>query len=197
MAAKRKPSTGSTPGAGPASGGPAAGARRGRGRGKSKRKKKKKHKCGDNGPHGKLKREFSAGKKDGLNEFERDHVPSFAALEKAAGNMLKKGKLCPKQAGRLYSAADACAIPYGVHREYSETCGSKNDRAQIDSDAGNLKKAANRDTAAVKDGLNKTKQSKECKKAYKDWADKVNARTKSWYDDLIKKAIKKPARSFL
>lgn len=195
MTVKRKAGPGKGKGAPNAKGGGAGNARGGK-KG-ARRKKKKKHKCGDNGPHGKLKRESSAGKKNGVNEFERDHVPSFAALEKAAGNMLKKGEVCPKQSGRLYAAADACAIPYGVHREYSETCGSKNNPTQISKDAGGLKTAANRDTKAVQEGLSKTKQSKECKKRYKEWADRVNARDKRWYDKLIKKALKKKPSQYL
>lgn len=197
MTVKKKAGPGKGKGAPSASGGGAGGARGGKKRGKRKRKK---HKCGDNGSHGKLKREFSAGKMGKVTEFERDHVPSFAALNKAAGDMLKGGKVCPKQSGRLYAAADACAIPYGVHRDYSRTCGTGNNTPeQISTDAGKqgdgLKAAAKKDTDKLKKGLNKTKQSKECKKRYKEWADKVEERDTKWYRKMIKGALnKKPGQ---
>jgi hypothetical protein len=187
-----------------AAGGPggkgAAGAKGASQRGKGGKNKKKKHKCGDSGSYGKMKDNFKAA------GMERDHIPSGAALVERGGNMLGK-PLCESQANAVKRAASACAIPKGVHREFSLTCGSSADRnspSRIASDGSappcgpgkGLQNAAERDTKAVQKGLRETGASKECRKAYAKWAKEVRGRDDNWYKGMIKKALPEKAKSW-
>jgi hypothetical protein len=175
--AKSGPAKGSgAPGAGKGKRGGAKGQK-----GKSKKNKKKKHKCGDSGKYGEMQRNYSA------NGMERDHIPSGGALCKKASNMLGKN-LCKTQQGQLKRAASACAIPKGIHADFSETFRWKNNPKMIAKDAGNLKAAAKRNTAAIQKGM-KGKTSKECQAKYKKWAEEVNNRNNKWYENLIQKAL--------
>lgn len=162
--------------------------RGGPGRRGRRSKKKGKLKCGENGTYGELNKKYADGK-------ERDHIPSCAALIANATNNLNGGEeLCPAQEDAIRNAAQACAIPKGVHELYSKTFKWKNNKEQIAKDSnkrGGKKRAANRDTAAIKDGLKKSGASKECKREYAAWAKKVNGRTQKWYEDMLRKAIKK------
>lgn len=189
MAVKTRP--------GAAGGGGSAAARGSRGakkkgrpgrRGKQRSKKKGKLKCGDSGTYGDLNKKYADGK-------ERDHIPSCAALIANAKNNLNGGEeLCPAQEDAIRNAAQACAIPRGVHELYSKTYKWRNTKAQIAKDSnkrGGKKRAANRDTAAIKKGLKKKGASKECKKKYAAWAKDVNSRTQKSYEDMLRKAIKK------
>ena len=171
-------------GASPAKGAKAASAKKKGGK-KARKKKKGKLKCGDSGKYGDLQKKYADGK-------ERDHVPSCAALLKnAKDNVCVGQKLCPSQEGAIRRAAEACAISKGIHAKYSKTFRGRNTKSQVKSDANNKKKAANRDTDAIKKGLKKSGASKECKKKYAAWAEKVNNRTQKWYENMITKAINK------
>jgi hypothetical protein len=162
-------------------------------KGQKGKNKKKNHKCGDSGSYGKMKDNFrSPG-------MERDHIPSGAALVERGGNLLKT-PLCADQATAVKRAASACAIPKGVHRDFSVTCGSGADRnspSRIRSDGSappcgpgeGLQNAAKRDTKAVQDGLRQNGASKACRKKYAKWAKEVRSRDDKWYTNMIKKAL--------
>ncbi len=159
-------------------------------KGKRPRKQKKKHKCGDSGSYGHMKDNYTADGK------ERDHIPSCAALiHNAKTNVFSGRKLCPAQETAIVRAASACAIPKGVHEAYSKTFKNRNKatdskgRKLYERDANRKKQAANRDTAAIKKGLKKKGASKQCRKAYTDWAKQVNGRTQKWYENMITKAV--------
>jgi hypothetical protein len=118
-----------------------------------KPKKKKKHKCGDSGSYGHMTDNYSADGK------ERDHVPSSAALMQNAKGIFKGQTLCAAQLNAVKRAAEACVIPKGVHETYSKTFRNRNKakdskgRKLYERDAKNKKKAAKRDTKAIKKGL--------------------------------------------
>jgi hypothetical protein len=156
------------------------------GGGKAKKggKKKGKLKCGDSGKYGDLKKKYADGK-------ESDHVPSGASLVKNGQELMKPKQLCDAQKAAIKKAASACTIPKGVHAAYSLTFRGLNNKKLIAHDAKNKKAAANRDTAAIKKGLQKEGASKECKKKYAAWAAEVNKRNKSWYESMIKTAVNK------
>ncbi len=84
--------------------------------------------------------------------------------------------------------AQACAIPKGVHKKYSKTYGGRGKKFRK-ADAKSPQKAAKRDTAAIKKGLDKQKVSKDCQKKYAKWATKMNAITPRQYDGMLKKAV--------
>ena len=157
---------------------------------KKPKKQKKKHKCGDSGSYGHMKDNYKADGK------ERDHVPSGASLVHNAKNNIFKGTdLCKEQISAIKRAASACAIPKPVHDGYSKTWTYRNNETDssgktlAERDGNSKKKAANRDTAAIKKGLREKKASKECKRKYAAWAKKVNARTQKWYENMITKAV--------
>ncbi len=161
---------------------------------KKPRKQKKKHKCGDSGSYGHMKDNYKADGK------ERDHVPSCAALiHNARNNVLPRGtELCPAQENAIVRAASACVIPKPVHDNYSPTHSHKNNvkdprtgRTRAQRDGNNKKKAAKRDTDAIKKGLKDKKASKRCQKKYAAWAEKIKERDQSWYEGMIKKAVNK------
>lgn len=153
-----------------------------RGKDSKKNKQKDKLKCGENGKYGDLKEKTGDGK------FDRDHVPSKAALKEFARNELRGGKkLCKKQARAIDKIGNAIAIPKGVHKDYSPTYGSKNTKQQIEKDASDLQKAARHDTSHVKQGLKNP-----CKKKYEAWQKKINNLTNNDYKKLLSKAIGKP-----
>jgi hypothetical protein len=147
---------------------------------KARKKKKKEMKCGENGKYGDLK------KKTGKGQFDRDHVPSKAALKEFARKEVRQGgKLCKRQLKAIENVGQSIAIPKGVHSQYSPTYGGKNTDARIKEDAGDLQKAAKRDTKDVSAGMKNP-----CKKKYDKWAKKVAKMTKSDYKKMIEKAIK-------
>ena len=161
----------------------AKGGRKGRGK-----KKKKKLKCGESGSYGELQ------KKDAQSVgMERDHVPSAGALRtRALDPSICGGEgLCKRQERAIARLASACAIPKGIHADYSRTFRGLNTPAQMSKDAGNLKEAARKDTDRILKGLKPPKVSKQCRKKYLAWARKVKKRSKSWYDKKIKEAVKK------
>lgn len=155
-----------------------------KGKGAKKKKKKDKLKCGDSGKYGDLQKRTGGGK------FDRDHVPSKAALKEFARKTLRGGRaLCKRQASAIDKVGNAIAIPKGVHSEYSPTYGGRNSDSRISEDAGDLQKAARRDTRNVKKGMKDP-----CKKKYAAWQKKVNSITNAGYKKMLKKAIGKPRR---
>lgn len=139
-------------------------------------------KCGEVNTYAEL------NKKRAKPKWERDHVPSHAAMLKAAtsspgGRALTKAqKACVK--GKLKAQALTIAIPKSLHRGYSRTCGSRNTPSQIKTDAGGLDKAANKDLARVQKRLDST--GSPCAAAYREAARQVRAQD---HEGLIKKCI--------
>jgi len=141
-------------------------------------------KCGEVGTYAEL------NKKRAKPKFERDHVPSHAAMNKAAQssprmrNASKAVRKCVKS--HLKDKALTIAIPKSVHRGFSRTCGSRNSATQIGGDAKDLDRAANKDLAKIQAHLD-GKES-PCAAAYREAAKEVR---KQDHKQLIKEAIDK------
>lgn len=79
-------------------------------------------------------------KTTGDGTSDRDHIPSYKALEKRA-IMLYGGALSSTQKGRIKRAGIAIVLPKGIHKS-GRTYGGKNNAAQTSSDAADLPTAA-------------------------------------------------------
>lgn len=142
-------------------------------------KPKKKLKCGDHGEYGKLKRMTGEGK------FDRDHIPSKAALKARAKEMF--GKLTPAQERAIERQANAIAIPRQAHIDVSPTYGQS--AADAAKDAKNLAGAAERDVGEMLKKMDEYDAG--CKDAYKNAAAKMlkdNAGYDNWLKDVVKGA---------
>ena len=137
--------------------------------------------CGECGSYSKLQ------KKRAAPDYERDHIPSKAAVLQAAKNkkpgMSKEELKCVKR--KVSARGITVAIPKSAHRKFSPTCGGKNTKQQIANDAKDLNKARDRDIDAMQEHLDATNP--ECAKAYKEAAEKVKEHDN---DKVIKDAIK-------
>jgi hypothetical protein len=137
-------------------------------------------KCGEVGTYAEL------NKKRAKPRFERDHVPSAAAMRKAAkdsspGMSPAKWK-CVKS--RLKDQAKTIAIPKSLHRGFSRTCGSgRNTSTQIAKDAGGLNKAMNKDLDKLQKKLDGPPKH-ACADAYRKAADEVRTQD---HEALIEK----------
>ena len=135
-------------------------------------------KCGEVGSYAKL------NKKRAKPKFERDHVPSAAAMLRAAKKsnpgMLANKLACVKR--KLKAQALTIAIPKGLHRGTSRTCGSRNTKAKIKEDSEGLKSAANKDLKKIQEKLNGS----SCADAYREAAKEVRAQD---HEALIKKVV--------
>jgi hypothetical protein len=143
-------------------------------------------KCGEVGTYSKL------NEKRAKPKFERDHVPSHAAMNRAAQDSPKmKGASADERAcvkGRLKARALTIAIPKSLHRGYSRTCGSRNKDSQIQTDSGGLDSAANKDLARIQRRLDSTKS--PCAAAYRSAAKMVRAQNhKKLINDIIKECL--------
>lgn len=140
-------------------------------------------KCGEVGTYAKLNQKRAKPK------FERDHVPSHAAMNKAAQNSKdmkgasKKVRKCVKN--KLKDRALTIAIPKSLHRGTSRTCGSRNNQTQIKSDSKNLKSATTKDLAKIQKKLDGPPKS-PCAAAYRKAAKDVRAQN---HKKLIKDII--------
>lgn len=132
----------------------------------NKVKSKEDLECGEVGTYSELKKKNAAGP-----GFERDHVPSCAALKQRAEVVARElgHKVTPEVSkclkNKTRSRGIAVAIPRQVHRSFSLTYGSKN-KALYGADgasADSLEKTKTRDTDAVRENL-----PEDCKKAYDD-----------------------------
>ncbi|MBL0726380.1 hypothetical protein [Piscinibacter sp. HJYY11] len=141
-------------------------------------------KCGECDTYAQL------NKKRAKPRFERDHVPSHAAMNKAAQSSKrmrgasKKVRKCVKQ--YIKDKALTIAIPKQIHRDISRTCGSRNTASQISTDSGDLNAAVNKDIDRIQNHMDSTGHA--CAKAYKDAADEVK---KQDHKKLINDAIDK------
>jgi hypothetical protein len=80
--------------------------------------------CGEDGSYGEMQ------KKTGNNKFDRDHVPSKAALQEAARNLIDKAQLVLTKAqeaalfgdnGAISKAGQTIIIPKKDHAAHSDT----------------------------------------------------------------------------
>ena len=146
------------------------------------KKTKKKMKCGDFGKYGDLK------KKTGEGQFDRDHVPSKAALKQRAKELASQRgeKLTSDQAKAIENLADAISIPKSTHKKSSRTYGGRNTSERVNSDAADLNAALENDLDEILKDLEKTDP--ECAKKYKKIAEKLKQRpinNKNHFDDFL------------
>jgi len=164
-------------------------------------KGKPKMNCGEDGNYGDLLN------KTGANKFDRDHIPSKAALQQAAMDILDTNPELGDQVltnpnrmkalfgdkAAISKAGQAVAIPKQDHRDHSPTYGKRNSQKQIQKDAENLQEAAKRDTKAMRDADSK-EMDPDCFKKYKEAADKIDKKTHAEYEkeltDIINDVIK-------
>lgn len=139
--------------------------------------------CGECGSYTKLKE-----KRAREPGYERDHIPSKAALRDSAINRYKPKVMSKDQvkcvAGKVEARGITVAIPRGCHREFSPTCGSRNTEAQLAKDAKtpeSLAAAVDRDLAAMPANLDPA-----CKAAYAEAAKKIKEHDN---EKMIEKAI--------
>lgn len=148
---------------------------------KPKRKPKKKLKCGEYGQYGDLK------KKTGDNLFDRDHIPSKAALKKRAEE-LGGERLSESQAKAIENWGNAIAIPRQAHIDVSPTYGQTAKAAALD--AKDLAGSARRDVEAMLGKIDQYDADGNCKKQYQKAAKRV-LKDNDWFDgnllDLISK----------
>jgi len=156
----------------------AAGGRGGKDGGKVKSKKKMK--CGEYGRYGDLK------KKTGEGKFDRDHIPSKAAL-KARAAELKGGPLTKAEMSAIDSAADAIAIPRQAHIDVSPTYGQT--AADAARDAQNLAGSARRDVEAMLRKIDEYDADGGCKKAYQKAAKRVLKKNNEDFDRWLAETL--------
>ena len=136
-----------------------------------------KMKCGELNQYGEQK------KKSGKGKYDRDHIPSKAAL-KAKAEELNGGPLKKCQKKRIENGALSIVIPKPAHQQVSPTYGQSLEDAKEDSK--NLAKAAKRDTKAMEKHL----KNKACEKAYKKAAKKIKKINNRQYTNWLKKMLK-------
>lgn len=146
----------------------------------TKSKPKKKMKCGEAGSYGDLK------KKTGEGKFDRDHIPSKAALKERAAE-LKGGPLSTAEKRAIDNGADTIAIPRQAHIDHSPTHGQS--VADAAKDAKNLAGSAARDVAAMLDKIDEYDADGGCKDAYKTASEAILKKSNKDYDDWLEKLI--------
>jgi hypothetical protein len=146
-------------------------------------KKKGKMKCGEGGPYGDLK------KKTGEGKFDRDHIPSKAALLEKAKELNKGVDLNPDQIKKITNWGNSIAIPRKAHQDISPTYGGRNTPA---ADAKDLAGSAKRDVDTMLEKIDEYDADGGCKKAYKKASKKILDMTNDDYERELKKFLKKP-----
>lgn len=145
--------------------------------------------CGEVGSYSKLQEKGAAP------DYERDHIPSKAALKSGALERAAKAgkKLNDDQrkciGNRVEARGITVAIPKASHRGFSPTCGSKNNPAQIQQDGASpdsMKAAVERDTADMQKHLDGP-PTHACAAAYREASKQVKAHDN---EAMMKKAIK-------
>jgi len=157
----------------------AAAAGGGKGKDGAKVKRKGELKCGEHGVYGPLK------KKTGHGKFDRDHIPSKAALIKRAEE-LNGEKLSEAQKKAITNLGNAIAIPRQAHIDISPTYGQA--PASAAKDAKDLAGSARRDVEAMLKKIDKYDAG--CKKAYQKAAKRV-LKDNKWFDDKIQGILDK------
>ncbi|MDM5182114.1 hypothetical protein PO883_33630 [Massilia sp. DJPM01] len=145
--------------------------------------------CGEDGSYRETKKR-TAG-----NKFDRDHIPSKAALQQAAKDYIFENgiTLSERQAAALFGdyglismAGQVIVTPKGDHKAFSQTYTNKNTPEKIERDAGNLQQAAEEDTRAMEDAEGKEMDA-DCVEKYRAAARRIRAKTHQEYiDDLAK-----------
>jgi len=158
----------------------AGGGRKGRDGARIKRRKRLK--CGEYGRYGPLK------KKNGDGQFDRDHIPSKAALKKRAEELLGR-QLKPSEARKIDAASEAIAIPREAHINASPSYGQTAAEAAID--AKNLAGSARRAVEAMLKAIDEYDPSGGCKKKYKKAAGRVLRMNNDDYDSFLINVITK------
>jgi hypothetical protein len=144
-------------------------------------KPKKKMKCGERGSYGDLK------KKTGEGKFDRDHVPSKAALKARAEELLGQ-KLTPAQASAIDKAGSAIAIPRQAHIDVSPTYGQS--AAGAARDSRDLAGAARRDVEAMLGKIDEYDEDGGCRKAYQKAAGKIMRMSNDDFDRMLLNVLK-------
>lgn len=147
----------------------------------AKSKPKEKLKCGQDGSYGDLKKQSGDGK------FDRDHIPSKAALHERAKQLNGGDDLTPAQKKAITDWGNAIAIPREAHQQYSPTYGGRNDPV---ADAKDLASSAKRDVDKMLDHIGEYDADGGCKKAYKKASKKITAMTNEDYAKELKKILK-------
>lgn len=151
------------------------------GNGGGKDKGKKKLKCGEGGKFGDLK------KKTGDGKFDRDHIPSKAAL-KARAEQLQGEPLSKAQRHAIDNAGETIAIPRQAHIDVSPTHGqSLTDAAR---DSNDLAGSAKRDVDAMLDKIDEYDEDGGCRKAYKAAAQTILSKTNADFDKMLGDILK-------
>ncbi|GAB2909704.1 hypothetical protein GCM10027093_54770 [Paraburkholderia jirisanensis] len=152
-------------------------------------------KCGDSGKYGDLL------KQSGGNKFDRDHVPSKAALNKIGRQILAdEGLDLTKEEllrlfgdkntlGLIANEGKAIAIDKADHQQESRTYGRRNNPEQIAEDAKDAQAAARKDTKKLLDDA--SRWGERCKEKYEKWAAEIVERTHADYVRDIGKLIEK------
>jgi hypothetical protein len=152
-------------------------------------KGKKKLKCGEYGKYGDLK------KKGGDGKFDRDHIPSKAALKERAEALLKeekgpKAKLSVAQKRAIDNWGDSIAVPRQAHIDISPTHGTKNIKL-APKDAENLAGAARRDVDAMLKNIEKYDADGGCKKTYQKASKRILRMSNKDFDKALSDIIGK------
>jgi hypothetical protein len=148
----------------------------GNGKDGAKVKGRKKLKCGEYGRYGPLKKKTGGGK------FDRDHIPSKAALKKRAEELVGR-ELSPSEAKRIDAASEAIAIPREAHINVSPTHGQS--AAQATQDAKNLAGSARHAIEAMLEKIDEYDPSGGCKKNYKRAAGRILRMSNDDYDKFL------------
>jgi hypothetical protein len=144
-------------------------------------KKKGKMKCGEGGPYGDLK------KKTGEGKYDRDHIPSKAALLEKAKALNNGTKLTPAQVKKIANWGNSIAIPRKAHQQVSPTYGGRNKPAADAHGEGGLAGAAKRDVDTMMGEIDK--YDPDCKDAYKEASKKILDMTNDDYARELKKLL--------
>lgn len=146
-------------------------------------KGKKKLKCGEYGKYGDLK------KKTGDGKFDRDHIPSKAALKERARAINGGRELSAAQKQAIDNYGSAIAIPRQAHIDVSPTYGqTATDAAK---DAKNLASSARRDVEAMLKEIEKYDADGNCKKAYQKAAAKILRMSNDDFNKALLEILKK------
>jgi filamentous hemagglutinin len=117
-------------------------------------------------------------KTKGDGTVDRDHIPSYKALETRAAS-LKKKPLTKGEKAKIKRAGQAINLPKPQHKR-GRTYGGKNTKAQTESDAKDLAEAAKMDIETYENDGVSTSLLAEMKKMPK---------TNQDYDDMLKECF--------
>lgn len=142
---------------------------------------KEKMKCGEGGKYGDLKKKTGGGK------YDRDHIPSKAALKERAKQLIGNRELTDAEETAIEKWGEAIAIPRQAHIDVSPTYGQTIKEAQ--QDAKDLASSTQRDVEAMLKKIDEYDANGNCRSAYEEAAKKLLTKDNSWYDkgllDLI------------